>query len=63
MENVLDIYHRPKDAAHPLVCVDETRKQHLKEIRQPLGVSEGTPGRYDTEYERSRNLMVKVKPG
>ena len=64
MENVLDIYHRPEDAAHPLVCVDETSKQHLKEIRQPLGIIEGTPGRYDTEYERNgvSNLFMIFAP-
>ena len=39
MENVLDLYHRPEAAAHPLVCVDETSKQHIREVRQPLGAS------------------------
>ena len=64
MENVLDLYHRPEAAAHPLVCVDETSKQHLKEIRQPLGVIEGTPNRYDTEYERNgvSNLFMIFAP-
>ena len=64
MENVLDIYQRPEAAAHPLVCVDETSKQHLKEIRQPLGVIEGTPGRYDTEYQRNgvSNLFMIFAP-
>ena len=64
MENVLDLYHRPEDAAHPLVCVDETSKQHLKEIRQPLGIIEGTPNRYDTEYERNgvSNLFMIFAP-
>ena len=64
MENVLDIYHRPEDAAHPLVCVDETSKQHLKEIRQPLRITEGTPGRYDTEYQRNgvSNLFMIFAP-
>ena len=64
MENVLDIYHRPEAAAHPLVCVDETSKQHLREIRQPLGVIKGTPNRYDTEYERNgvSNLFMIFAP-
>ena len=64
MENVLALYHRPEDAAYPLVCVDETSKQHLKEIRMPLGVIEGTPSRYDTEYERNgvSNLFMIFAP-
>ena len=53
MENVLDLYHRPEVAAYPLVCVDETNKQHLKETRHPLPVIEGSASRYDSEYERN----------
>ena len=64
MENVLDIYQRREVAASPLVCVDETSKQHLREIRQPLGVIEGTPNRYDAEYERNgvSNLFMIFAP-
>ena len=36
MENILEIYQRPQDPAHPVVCVDETSQQHLKETRPPL---------------------------
>ena len=64
MEDVLEIYHRPEDAANPLVCVDETSKQHIKETRQPLRVVEGTPSRYDYEYERNgvSNLFMIFAP-
>ena len=64
MENILDLYHRREAAAHPLVCVDETSKQHLKEIRQPLGVIEGTANRYDTQYARNgvSNLFMIFAP-
>ena len=31
MEDVLEIYHRPQDRANPVVCVDETSQQHIKE--------------------------------
>ena len=55
MENVLDLYHQvlAMSAAYPLVCVDETSKQHLQEVRQPLGIVEGSPRRYDAEYKRN----------
>ena len=36
MEDVLDLYARPEDPRRPVVCVDETSKQHLQEMRPPL---------------------------
>lgn len=64
MENVLDIYHRPGVPAYPLVCVDETSKQHIKEIRQPLRVIKGSSNRYDAEYARNgvSNLFMIFAP-
>ena len=64
MKNVLDLYQRREAAAYPLVCVDETSKQHIKEVRVPLGVLKGSPRRYDTEYERNgvSNLFMIFAP-
>ena len=64
MENVLDLYHRPEAAAYPLVCVDETSKQHIQEVRQPLGTVKGSPSRYDAEYQRNgvSNLFMIFAP-
>ena len=64
MEDVLDIYQRPKDTAMPIVCVDETSKQHLKETRQPLPITQGRPNRYDSEYQRNgvSNLFMIFAP-
>ena len=64
MEDVLDLYQHPKAPVNPLVCVDETSKQHLKETRQPLPVIEGSPSRYDSEYERNgvSNLFMIFAP-
>lgn len=64
MENVLDLYQRPEAAAYPLVCVDETSKQHLKEVRPPLGVVKGSASRYDAEYARNgvSNLFMIFAP-
>ena len=53
MEDVLDLYARPEDPRHPVVCVDETSKQHLQEMRPPLPVMPGKPYRYDPEYKRN----------
>jgi DDE superfamily endonuclease len=53
MEDVLEAYHRPHDPAPPLVCVDESSKQLIKETRTPIPMKRGQPARYDCEYERN----------
>jgi len=64
MENILSLYKRPYDKAHPLVCMDESSKQQLKETRIPLPREPGKPERYDTEYERNgtSNLFLFFEP-
>jgi len=52
MEDVLDVYCRPYDARYPVVCMDETSKQLVAEIRPPIPAAPGKPERYDVEYER-----------
>ena len=42
MEDVLEVYQRPQDTKNPVVCVDETSKQHIKETREPLPMGEGS---------------------
>ena len=64
MEDVLEIYHRPENRAHPVVCIDETSQQHIKETRQPLPMAFGMPSRYDYEYARNgvSNLFMIFAP-
>jgi hypothetical protein len=64
MEDVLDVYQRPYNPAQPLVCMDESSKQQIIEIRQPLPAEPGQPGRYDYEYERNgvSNLFMFFAP-
>jgi len=52
MEDVLDVYCRPYDAARPVVCMDETSKQLVAEVRPPISAAAGQSERYDVEYER-----------
>ena len=52
MEDVLDVYCRPYDAARPVVCMDETCKQLVAEVRPPIPAAPGQCERYDMEYER-----------
>jgi hypothetical protein len=35
MEDALEVYQRPHDPARPVVCIDETTKQPLKERANP----------------------------
>jgi len=51
MERVLDVYQRPYNPAQPVVCLDESPKQLLRESRQPLVLADGST-RYDCEYHR-----------
>lgn len=41
MEDVLEVYHRPRDPACPQVCLDETSKQLIGEVRAPLSCQPG----------------------
>jgi len=47
MENVLEVYHRPYDPQRPVVCMDETSKQLVKETRVPQPPRPGQPERFD----------------
>lgn len=53
MENVLAVYKRPIDANFPVICMDESSVQCIKEVREPLPAKAGSPERYDAEYERN----------
>ncbi len=53
MEHVLDVYTRPYDPADPVICMDETTKQCVREVRAPLPMSPRHTARFDAEYERN----------
>jgi len=53
MADVLEVYKKPSDPEHPLVCMFDTSKQQIKEVRQPIPVQPGEPERYDTSSERN----------
>jgi hypothetical protein len=64
MEEVLDVYKRPRDAQRPLVCLDEATKQLIKETRAPQPMKKGRTARFDYEYERNgtANLFMMFAP-
>jgi hypothetical protein len=64
MEDVLEVYQRPYDPQHPVVCMDETSKQLVGEVAQPLPLQPGQPACYDYEYTREgvSNLFMFFEP-
>ena len=64
MEDVLDVYERPRDLTAPVVCMDEMPVQLLKETRIPIPAEPGHPRRIDYEYERNgtANIFMFAEP-
>ena len=64
MEDVLSIYHRPYDEKRPVVCLDETFKQWIGEVRDSLPMRCGQPQRYDHVYTRNgvASLFMTFEP-
>lgn len=64
MENVLDVYKRPYNLDFPVVCMDETPKQLIKETRIPISSAPGRMERHDYEYERCGviNIFMANEP-
>ena len=58
MEDVLEIYARPYDAAFPVVCMDEQPVQLTKETRSPIPATMAHPRRVDYEYERAGTASI-----
>lgn len=58
------MYHRPYDAKRPVVCMDETSKQLVKETRAMQSAAPGRAARMDYEYERNgtANVFLFVEP-
>ncbi len=64
MEDVLAVYHRPYNEAVPVVCMDETCKQLIEEVREPVGVAPGRASRVDYEYRGKgvANIFLFTEP-
>lgn len=64
MEDVLDVYHLPYDSDYPVVCMDESCKQMIGEVRIPVPCKPGQPARIDDEYVRNgvAEIFMEVEP-
>jgi hypothetical protein len=64
MEDVLDVYARPRDPEIPVVCMDEKPYQLLGHAREPIPAAPGGDAKIDSEYVRcgTCSIFVWVEP-
>jgi len=64
MEQVLDVYKMPYNRDFPVVCMDESPKQLIKETRIPINMKPGKDKKVDFEYERCGvcNIFMANEP-
>jgi molybdenum cofactor biosynthesis enzyme MoaA len=64
MEDVLSVYHMPYDPGYPVVCMDESNKQLVGEVRVPIPGRQGQVKRIDDEYVRNgvTEIFMEVEP-
>ena len=64
MEDVLEVYHLKYDPAYPVVCMDESSKQLIGEVRDPIPCKPGHPVRIDDEYIRNGvvEIFIEIEP-
>ena len=64
MECVLDVYKRPYSVDYPVVCMDESPKQLIDELRSLIPMRPGQEARVDYEYIRNGvvNIFMANEP-
>ena len=64
MERVLDVYKRPYSNENPVICMDESPKQLIKETKIPIPMKSGSEKKEDYEYERCGvcNVFIANEP-
>ena len=59
MEDVLEVYQRPFDPMHPVVCIDEMNRQLVEQTRIPCKA--GQPEKVDSEYVRKGECIYDCR--
>jgi hypothetical protein len=64
MEDVLEVYCRPYTSNYPVVCMDESSKQLIGEVTEPIPAAPGHPLLKDDEYVRNgvAEIFLEVEP-
>ena len=64
MEDVLAVYERPYESRFPVMCMDESCKQLIADVLDPILGASGRPERIDHEYVRHgvAEIFLEVEP-
>ena len=64
MERVLDVYKMPYNNWFPIVCMDESPKQMIKETKTQIPMKPGSDAKMDFEYKRCgvANIFIASEP-
>lgn len=64
MEDVLAIYEMPYSEDYPVICMDESCKQLIGDVQEPITCAPGRPARLDHEYVRNgvAEIFLEVEP-
>ncbi len=64
MENILETYTLPYNSKFPVVCMDESSKQLIGEVTDPIPAAPGHPHLMDDEYVRNGvvSIFMEVEP-
>ena len=60
----MEVYHRPYVPDYPVVCMDESSKQLIGEVTEPIPAAPGHPLLKDDEYVRNgvAEIFLEVEP-
>ena len=58
MEDVLDLYERPYDPKHPVICFDERPCQLIGDAIIPIPIKPGSPKKEHYEYIRNGTCCI-----
>lgn len=60
----MDVYKRPYNPRNPVICMDESPKQLIKDTRKPIEGGKGRIKKYDYEYIREGvvNIFMSNEP-
>jgi hypothetical protein len=64
MEDIIAVYELPYDPDYPVVCMDETCKQLIGDVHDPIACAPGRIARIDHEYVRNgvAEVFLEVEP-
>jgi transposase len=64
MEDVLEVYKKAYDRKYPVICMDESNKQHEKTKLKNIPTKCGQIERFDASYERNgtSNIFLSFEP-